>query len=129
MNKPFAIIIVVALAVVLVAVLNFTGNNGLPGKACTEEAKLCPDGSAVGRTGPNCEFSACPDVPPVTGGGKCFVGGCSGQVCSDQEGMASTCEYKEEYACYKTATCERQTGGACGWTETPTLNQCIMNAK
>lgn len=29
--------------------------------ACTEEAKICPDGSAVGRTGPNCEFVACPD--------------------------------------------------------------------
>lgn len=24
------------------------------------EAKLCPDGSAVGRTGPNCEFALCP---------------------------------------------------------------------
>jgi putative hemolysin len=30
-------------------------------KACTEEAKLCPDGSAVGRTGPNCEFAPCPN--------------------------------------------------------------------
>lgn len=30
------------------------------GKACTMEAKLCPDGSYVGRTGPNCEFAACP---------------------------------------------------------------------
>lgn len=29
--------------------------------ACTLEAKVCPDGSSVGRTGPNCEFSACPD--------------------------------------------------------------------
>ena len=28
--------------------------------ACTMEAKLCPDGSYVGRTGPNCEFSECP---------------------------------------------------------------------
>ena len=28
--------------------------------ACTLEAKICPDGSAVGRTGPNCEFEACP---------------------------------------------------------------------
>ena len=27
---------------------------------CTQEAKICPDGSAVGRTGPNCEFTACP---------------------------------------------------------------------
>ncbi|HTE48625.1 MAG TPA: plastocyanin/azurin family copper-binding protein [Candidatus Paceibacterota bacterium] len=30
--------------------------------ACTMEAKLCPDGSYVGRTGPKCEFSACPTV-------------------------------------------------------------------
>jgi hypothetical protein len=29
-------------------------------RACTMEAKLCPDGSAVGRTGPNCEFAPCP---------------------------------------------------------------------
>jgi len=28
--------------------------------ACTQEAKLCPDGSYVSREGPNCEFSACP---------------------------------------------------------------------
>lgn len=34
-------------------------NNGI---ACTQEAKLCPDGSAVGRTGPNCEFALCPNV-------------------------------------------------------------------
>jgi len=27
--------------------------------ACTAEAKLCPDGSAVGRMGPSCEFSPC----------------------------------------------------------------------
>ncbi|MGV8141238.1 MAG: hypothetical protein ACP5NW_02225 [Candidatus Woesearchaeota archaeon] len=31
-------------------------------KACTEEAKICPDGSAVGRTGPNCEFQECPEL-------------------------------------------------------------------
>lgn len=29
-------------------------------KACTMEAKICPDGSFVGRTGPNCEFAPCP---------------------------------------------------------------------
>lgn len=30
-------------------------------KACTEEAKQCPDGSYVARTGPNCEFAPCPE--------------------------------------------------------------------
>ncbi len=29
-------------------------------QACTLEAKICPDGSSVGRSGPNCEFAACP---------------------------------------------------------------------
>jgi len=28
--------------------------------ACAMEVKLCPDGSYVGRTGPNCEFAECP---------------------------------------------------------------------
>jgi hypothetical protein len=33
--------------------------------ACTMDAKICPDGSAVGRAGPNCEFAEC---PPTDGG-------------------------------------------------------------
>lgn len=28
--------------------------------ACTMDAKICPDGSAVGRTAPDCEFAPCP---------------------------------------------------------------------
>ena len=36
-------------------------------KACTQEAQVCPDGSSVGRIGPNCEFAPCPNrVPSVT---------------------------------------------------------------
>jgi len=30
--------------------------------ACTMEAELCSDGSAVGRSGPNCEFAECPST-------------------------------------------------------------------
>jgi hypothetical protein len=35
--------------------------------ACTADAFICPDGSAVGRTGPNCEFAACPTPNTNTG--------------------------------------------------------------
>lgn len=40
--------------------------------ACTQEAKLCPDGSAVGRAGPNCEFAECPaaNATSTTSGGR-----------------------------------------------------------
>lgn len=30
------------------------------GGQCTIEAKMCPDGTFVGRMGPNCEFAPCP---------------------------------------------------------------------
>lgn len=34
---------------------------------CTMDAKMCPDGSYVGRVGKNCEFAPCPDqiISPV----------------------------------------------------------------
>lgn len=31
-----------------------------PETICTMDVKLCPDGSYVGREGPNCEFKNCP---------------------------------------------------------------------
>mgnify|MGYP001595055458 FL=1 len=189
---------------------------------CTQEAKACPDGSFVGRTGPNCEFTQCPESPvlgslinftigkqikfneeltvtlveindsrcksgvvcvwagelsalfTIIGGNidnlpeevrlgtltknqitkngytfllnsitestatitiikqnsfkgsrTCSIGGCSGQICSDEEGVVSTCEYKKEYECYKNAKCERQLNGQCGWTQEPQLQACL----
>ncbi len=41
--------------------------NGL--KACSSEAMICADGSAVERVGPNCEFAPCPpatEIPTVS---------------------------------------------------------------
>jgi hypothetical protein len=59
--------------------------------------------------------------------GECFVGGCSGQVCSDNPGVITTCEFRPEYACYQDATCERQATGQCGWTETAELQACLAS--
>ncbi|RJQ28566.1 hypothetical protein C4571_03420 [Candidatus Parcubacteria bacterium] len=67
------------------------------------------------------------EEPRASGG--CFVGGCSGQICSDTPDAVSTCEWTEAYACYRAAKCERQTDGACGWTQTPELLACIQSAK
>jgi eight-cysteine-cluster-containing protein len=57
----------------------------------------------------------------------CFKGGCSGQVCSDREGVVSTCEFEPEYACYRSAECARHADGACGWTQTAELTECLQN--
>jgi hypothetical protein len=57
--------LVIGLAVLIVTVIGgaayyyFTQSSNKI-VACTEEAKVCPDGSSVGRVGPNCEFAPCP---------------------------------------------------------------------
>jgi hypothetical protein len=33
---------------------------GTAGFLCHGDAKICPDGTSVGRSGPNCQFTACP---------------------------------------------------------------------
>jgi len=40
------------------------------GAACTQEAKLCPDGSSVSRTGTDCEFAPCPGENGMVGNDK-----------------------------------------------------------
>lgn len=81
---------------------------------------------------PSAVFEVSPIPTSLPASGECVVGGCSGQFCiskSESEGFVSTCEYKEEYACYKTATCELQASGTCGWTQVPELTSCLESAK
>ncbi|HEX6730682.1 MAG TPA: DUF6748 domain-containing protein [Pyrinomonadaceae bacterium] len=55
---------------------------------------------------------------------RCIKTGCSKQICADEE-VVSTCEYRSEYECYRTARCERQANGECGFTKTPELTRCL----
>ncbi len=61
-------ILKLALVVLVVAGLGFFAfaltlrENG----GCSKEGLMCPDGTTVGREGPTCEFTPCPDVAPVT---------------------------------------------------------------
>ena len=41
---------------------------------CTQDAKICPDGSYAGRVAPKCEFAACPGVKTGTLKGKVTIG-------------------------------------------------------
>lgn len=58
---PVAIILIIAGVLVLAGGVYFWQKSKAPNQiACPMDAKICPDGSSVGRTGPNCEFTACP---------------------------------------------------------------------
>jgi hypothetical protein len=83
-----SIFTIIALLFLLSACTAFPKQGPSMPVACTEEAKICPDGSAVGRTGPGCSFAPCPvggkdycetDADCICDGtdpqtGDCFVG-------------------------------------------------------
>ncbi len=62
-TRPVALTLGLCLLSACTPVPSTTGGNGSNSSnavACTMEAKICPDGSYVGRQGPNCEFALCP---------------------------------------------------------------------
>ncbi len=66
-HRVFITIMLVAIVVVLLGIGAYfvlSRKTTQPMPACTQEAKQCPDGSYVGRTGPKCEFAPCPNVSP-----------------------------------------------------------------
>lgn len=58
---------------------------------CTQEAKQCPDGSYVGRTGPNCEFVPCPGATDLS---KPILSYLKGAVPFVQIGIEHQCDKK-----------------------------------
>jgi hypothetical protein len=74
-NKGFApILIILIIAGVLAGgIYYFLKNKTSQPVACTQEAKICPDGSTVGRVGPNCQFAECPSVTDEAAGWKTYL--------------------------------------------------------
>ena len=70
-----------------------------------------------------CTELACAPAPI-----SCKKTGCSGEICSDQD-VASSCIWTASYACYQTATCEVQSDGKCGFTQTADLTSCLATKK
>jgi hypothetical protein len=69
MTKTFEIaILLIAAVTVFISVTVFVFKKPtIQPIGCTMEAKVCPDGTAVGRTGPKCEFTECPPFTPDSG--------------------------------------------------------------
>lgn len=68
MNTRTRIAIVLGMVVLLGIVFVFHAQKREVGQiACTEEALICPDGTGVGRSGPQCAFSPCASKGPFTG--------------------------------------------------------------
>jgi hypothetical protein len=60
----------------------------------------------------------------------CYRGGCSGELCGEPLtfGVLTPCAWFPAFACYDTATCERQPDGTCGFTPSSALSACLADA-
>ena len=64
-------------------------------------------------------------LPDEDCGEECVVTGCGGELCADGH-LDSICIVTPDLFCYRElGTCERQSDGVCGWTETPALAECL----
>jgi eight-cysteine-cluster-containing protein len=109
---------------------------GMPNGDCGDGTMSGPSGRCLHNGDGSCgwEILECanggggtvePEPQPIVGEG-CQVGGCSGTLCTKKgEDVVSTCEWREEYACYRSAECKVQTDGNCGWTQTEELKGCL----
>ncbi len=59
----------------------------------------------------------------------CYIGGCSGNICSNNPKTISTCIYKSEYICYQKADCIKDIYGQCKWRMTDELVSCLEKYK
>ncbi len=58
---------------------------------------------------------------------SCFVGGCSGEICSKEKDIASTCEFISGMECLKSgASCEN-VGSSCQWVLSEESAQCFLD--
>lgn len=62
MNKSKIFLMLLVLAILLGALFIAKPKKADGPVACTQEAKICPDGTSVSRMGPLCEFTECPTV-------------------------------------------------------------------
>jgi len=140
--RRFALLIALAISVLLV-VLAFIYIDEEELVTCTQEAKICPDGSYVGRVGPNCEFEKCPDVEEDSCFGFSEVE-CSkrsecepiygSSACSEDETICTAdvvfkrCREKVRTFCEDSQrgdiVCTAEYNPACGWSD-PGKIQCV----
>jgi hypothetical protein len=64
----------------------------------------------------------------LSAAGECRITGCSREICSEED-VVSICIFLPEHVCYRTARCERQPGGECGWTMTEELKACLAETR
>lgn len=60
---------------------------------------------------------------------KCYIGGCSGEICSDQTDIVSTCEILPGMECLKKGTSCKPINNECTWVLSQNAAQCFIQVE
>jgi len=60
---------------------------------------------------------------------KCYIGGCSGEICSDQADIVSTCEILPGMECLKKGTSCKPINNECTWVLSQNAAQCFIQVE
>ncbi len=104
--KKQIIIVIVLILIIISALIYFNKPQAV---ACTEDARICPDGTAVVRIPPDCEFEECPATVKCESDNDCIVFGKDGDC---------------NCGCYNLNALPKDSGGAC-FCAAPTSCKCI----
>lgn len=101
-------IILICVVLVFIILLIIIPNNNKP-TACTEDARICPDKTAVVRIPPDCEFEDCPSSKICESDKDCVVFGKDGEC---------------NCGCYNENALPQDSGGAC-FCAAPSSCKCV----
>jgi len=103
------IIIILVLVGIAIGIYYYVISNDIV--ACTEDARICPDGvTSVARIPPKCEFEACPSKE-CSVNSDCITFGKTGEC---------------NCGCYNKDFLPQNSGGAC-FCQAPTSCECVNN--
>lgn len=60
---------------------------------------------------------------------KCYIGGCGGEICSDQSDIASTCELLPGMECLKKGSSCKLVNNECAWVLSQSAAQCFIQVE
>ena len=150
-NKPSKTRIITILVIIaIIAVFIYAANSGSKsddavddqlntntGDTISQPADDVNDDIIIGQPGvktddknddkPTTTVDNQPQPVPSKVTADCVIMGCSNEICTSPDNPVFTaCVYQSRFACYKTASCEKQASGVCGWTETDELTNCLI---
>lgn len=139
LSKTLALIIFLSLPIIAFLfgmkyqmLLDLKKINSITALSCTQEVKICLDGTAVGRQGPNCQFAPCPEntsdtISPIPVKTRSNISACINHLGEPQAEEVCKNIPKQGRSCETNVDCRPSCAFGClnaDWQSSGSFNDC-----